>query len=113
MKSYLRFSIKGELLELKTKEKTLDIENYTDYKYFEKIKHNKYNYIILYNKDSNDKNITVLPFYDKEIYGDFLLFMVDEDENLKSITESKFLKLINVNKNDIYEYSSDDFNLSD
>ena len=113
MKSYLRFSIKGELFELKTKEKTLNIENYTDYKYFEKIKHNKYNYIILYNKDLHDKNITVLPFYDKEIYGDFLLFMIDEDENLKSITESKFLKLINVNKNNIYEYSSDDFNLSD
>ena len=35
------------------------------------------------------KNIT-LPFYEKELFGDFLLFIIDNENNIKSLTENKF-----------------------
>ena len=115
MKTYLSFSVDGEITELKIKDKSFKIENYANYTYIDKVIHNRHDFNILYNKIENDKkNITSLPFYDKEIYGDFLLIEIDNDNNnLKSLTENKFLKLISISQKEITDYSSDDFNLSD
>lgn len=114
MKTYLSFSVDGEITELKIKEKIFKMENYTNYTYIDKVIHNKHNFNILYNKlEYGKKNITSLPFYNKELLGDFLLIEIDNDNNLKSLTENKFLKLINVSQKEITDYSSDDFNLSD
>ena len=115
MKTYLLFSIEGELTEYKTKDKSFDSTNYTTFSYIYYINYNKNNFIILYNKNVSDKkNITVLPFYNKEIYGAFIVFLTDSENNLKSFTEVKFLKLLNISQKNIdQEYSSDDFNLSD
>jgi len=112
MKTYLSFSIEGEINEIKTVDTIFKSDNYSNYSFIDKIKHNKYNFIILYNHDII-KNITVLPFYNKDIYGEFLLFQIDEQNNLKSLTENKFLKLFNKLKTNIEDYSSDDFNLSE
>ena len=114
MKTYLQFSTDGELTEIKTRDKLFKPDNYKDYTYIENIIHNSYNFIILFNKNANDnKNITSLPFYKKELFGVFLLFIIDNDNNIKSLTENKFLKFINVSQKNINDYSSDDFNLSD
>jgi hypothetical protein len=121
MKTYLEFSTTGEITECTTKEKNFNKENYSDFKYIERIIYNKYNFILLFNtfEDNNSiKNITVLPFYIKDLYGKFLLFStlvtnVTEVIHLKSLTEIKFLKLINIRDEPIEDYSSDDFNLSD
>jgi hypothetical protein len=114
MITYLHFSVLGEIEELKTKHKILNLENFNNFSFKEKVLHNTHSFIILFNKNTNEKkNITSLPFYKKEIIGDFLLFKVDENDNLKSLTENKFLKLINISQKNINDYSSDDFNLSD
>lgn len=114
MKSYLNFSTEGELTEIKTNDKLFKHENYNDYIYIENITHNSYNFILLFNKNANDKkNISSLPFYNKELFGNFLLFIVDNENNIKSLTENKFLKFINIAQKKNYDYSSDDFNLSD
>ena len=123
MKTYLEFSVDGDILELKSKDKILDTKNY-NYKYIDNIVYNKYNFVVLYNKYNNEEiinnieykeNITKLPFIEKKINGKFVVFMVDSSYNLKVFTESKLLNLINIkskNDNNI-DYSSDDFNLSD
>ena len=136
MKTYLEFSNKGDITEYQFNNRKFNKENYPDFKYIEKIMYNKYNFILLYNifNDSNSiKNITFLPFFKKDIYGNFLLFSYslneqkseEKNENpelnscnddtitLKSLTEIKFLKLINIVDKPIEDYSSDDFNLSD
>ena len=136
MKTYLEFSNKGDITEHQFNNRKFNKENYTDFKYIEKIMYNKYNFILLYNTfdDSNSvKNITHLPFFKKDIYGNFLLFSyslneqkseeknenselnsyIDDKIMLKSLPEIKFLKLINIVDKPIEDYSSDDFNLSD
>ena len=114
MKTYLHFSTEGEVTEIKTKEKLFKYDSYKDYTYIENIIHNSQNFIILFNKNAIDKkNITSLPFYKKELLGDFLLFIIDNENNIKSLTENKFLKFINISHKSINDYSSDDFNLSD
>jgi hypothetical protein len=115
MKTYLHFSTDAELSEIKTKDKSFKSCNFNEFNYIEKITYNLHNFIILFNKNLNDKkNITSLPFYKKELIGDFLLLTVDNENNLKSLTENKFFKIINTSiKNNYSDYSSDDFNLSD
>jgi len=103
MKTYLHFSTEGEVTEIKTKEKLFKCDSYKDYTYIENVNHNSHNFIILFNKNATDKkNITSLP-----------LFIIDNENNIKSLTENKFLKFINVSHKSINDYSSDDFNLSD
>ena len=114
MKTFLFFSTEGEITEIKTKDKQFKTDDYKDYTYIENITYNFHNFIILFNKNENDqKNITSLPFYKKELFGDFVLFTIDNENNIKSLTENKFLKFINVSQKSINDYSSDDFNLSD
>ena len=114
MRTYLSFSTDGDLKEFKTKEIMFNMENYSNYTFKENINYNKYNFIILYNKNKNNpNNITTLPFYKKEISGDFLLFSVDNENNLKSLTEIIFLKLLNLLRTTEYNYSSSDDFLSD
>lgn len=114
MKTYLQFSVDGEILELKTNDKIFNKDNYTDYNNIENVIYNKHNFILLFNnKELEKKNISVLPFYKNDIYGNFLLFIIDNDKNIKSLTEHKYLKLLSIAKKNYEEYSSDDFNLSD
>ena len=114
MKTYLKFSIEGDITEFKIKDKILDPKNFPDFPYVEFISNSNKNFIILYNNTDTRKNLTYLPFYNKNIYGDFLFFCNDSNNEIKSITSNKFLNLINISKNNLEEdYSSDDFNLSD
>lgn len=114
MKTYLRFSVEGEIEELKTKEKQFNKDNYTDYNNMVNVMYNKKNFIILFNnKELEKKNISVLPFYKQDIYGEYILFIIDNENNIKSLTEQKYLKLLRISKKNYEEYSSDDFNLSD
>ena len=115
MKTYLEFSVDGDISEIKLKDKVFDITSY-NYNFIENINYNRYNFVILYNKHDCKKNISSLPFLNKEIYGKFSVFIVDTDNNIKSFTENKLLNLINIkptNTDDIDDYSSEDFNLSD
>lgn len=115
MKIYLEFSVDGDIIELKTKDKVIESNNY-DYNYIENINFNKYNFVLLYNNNECKKNITNLPFIKKVINGKFALFMIDSENNIKSLNENKLLNMINIkpqNSEDIDNYSSDDFNLSD
>ena len=69
MKTYLEFSVDGDITEIKTKNKSFDANDYiNDYKFVENINYNKYIFILLYNNDNNEKNITKLPFYDRDLY---------------------------------------------
>ena len=114
MKTYLEFSHNGEITEIKTKDKLFDNSHY-DYNYIHYIVYNKYNFILLYNKENDLENITKLPFFSDKINGKFILITVDINNNLKSFTEKRFLNLIDITKNNDYDYdySSDDFNLTD
>jgi len=114
MKTYLEFSILGEIKEQKTKYKLIDINNFDKYNLLEKITYNNKNYILLINSNNTDKNISVLPFYNKIIFGTFLLFKIDIDQNIISLSEKKFLNILENKKIDKFEdYSSDDFDLSE
>lgn len=122
MKIYLQFSTIGEITELKIKNKSFNKENFNDYDTHEYIEYNKYKFIICKNKKNNkthQKNITFLPFYKKDIYGNFLLFLIDNEDNFISLSEKKFMKFTSIklqnssSLNKIEDYSSDDFNLSD
>jgi len=120
MKIYLQFSTIGEITELKTKDKLFNKETFNNYSIIEYVDHDKYRFVICKNNINNlQKNITFLPFYQLDIHGDFLLFLIDNDNNIISLTESKFLKFTNKklqnssSLNNIEEYSSDDFSLSD
>lgn len=116
MKTYLSFSIEGEITEIKIKDKQFNIDKFNNlFKYNENIIYNSYNFIILFNKNKESKkNISCLPFFKEELFGNFLLFSINNNNNtLKSLTENKFLKLINISQKNISDYSSDDFNLSD
>lgn len=123
MKTYLEFSVNGDITELKSKNKTFDINDYTDFKLMKNLTYNKYKFILLYNEytleDKSIKNIkqniTKLPFLDKIIYDKFVIFNVDDENNIKTFHESKLLNLINIKQkiSEIDDYSSDDFNLSD
>ena len=122
MKIYLQFSTIGEITELKIKESKYREEIFNEYDTHEYIEHEKYKFIICKNEKNNktyQKNITFLPFYEKEIYGNFLLFLIDNDNNIISLSEKKFMKFTNKklqnisSLNNIEDYSSDDFDLSD
>ena len=123
MKTYLEFSVNGDITELKTKNKSFDINDYNDFKLMKNLTYNKYKFILLYNEytleDKSIKNIkqniTKLPFLDKIIYDKFIIFNVDDENNIKTFHESKLLNLINIKQkiSEIDDYSSDDFNLSD
>ena len=94
MKNFLFFSIEGDIEELKTSDNIIEPDKYK-YNYIDTIIDSKYNYIILYNNDTNEKkNLTFLPFYKKNIYGPFLLFAIDKNNNIKSLTQKKFLQLV-------------------
>jgi len=114
MKIYLECSVDGDIVEVKTKDKLLEVTNY-EYEFIEPIYYHKYNFVLLYNnKEDQKENITKLPFTEKKINGKFLLFLADSNNNIKSLSENKLLALINIQKNDNdNDYSSDDFNLSD
>lgn len=112
MKTYLEFSLHGDITEIKTKETEILLENYTEYTKKILIEYNKYNFCILINERSTSLNLSKLPFYDKPIKGKFLLFCLD-DKKIKSLTENKFMKFITISQKKIEDYSSDDFNLSD
>lgn len=113
MKTYLEFSVLGEITELKTQYKFIDINNFNYYNTLEKISYNNSNYILLINNNnSKDKNISVIPFYNNEIFGSFLLFKIDKNDNIISFKEKNFLNLLNKN-NSFEDYSSDDFDLSE
>ena len=80
MKTYLEFSVDGDILELKSKDKILDTKNY-NYKYIDNIVYNKYNFVVLYNKYNNEEiinnieykeNITKLPFIEKKLMANLL-----------------------------------------
>lgn len=112
MKTYLEFSILGQIKEQKTKYKFISINDFNDYNTLEKITFNNNNYILLTNSNNKEKNISVLPFYNNIIFGSFLLFKIDNDDNIISFSEKKFLNLLNkINK--FEDYSSDDFDLSE
>ena len=112
MKTYLEFSVDGDINELKTNDKLLEVTKY-DYKFVENINYLNYYFILLYNKCEKDKiNITKLPFYNNIIYGNFIVFMVTVDNNIKSLSEKKLLKLIIV-PSITQDYSSDDFDVSE
>lgn len=133
MKTYLQCSIIGEITEIKTKHKIFNNDDFKEYLNIEYINYDKYIFVICKNKEtqetqvsgngfsneSHKKNITFLPFYSNEIYGNFLLFLVDNNNNIMSLTENKFLKFTSKkiqnssSLNKIEDYSSDDFNLSD
>lgn len=113
MPTYLEFSIEGDITQLKTKDKSIEINNY-DYTFIDNITYMKHNFVILYNRlNKEEPNVTKLPFYEKTINGKFVLFLLDNFGKIKSLKEEKFLKLINIEKNYDNDYSSDDFNLSD
>lgn len=126
MRHYLEFTTEGEILEHKTQSTEFISTEFMDYKFIESIIWNNTTFIILFNqnekitKNKNKNqlklNLTSLPFYQKNIYGNFLLFVIDSINNIKSLTENKFLKFLNKHKKDlqdIEDYSSDDFNLSE
>ena len=61
-------------------------------------------------EERKEKNIINLPFIDFEIFGDFILYNIDNQNKIKSLTQSKLFKIISKNnKNLEEEYSSDDF----
>jgi hypothetical protein len=114
MKIYIEFSVNGEITEIKTNNAEFKQSDYNDYKFIEKIKYDKYNFILLYNKNNQDKkNLTSLPFYKNEIFGAFILFIIDGENIIKNLTENKFIKILGTFKKFPQDYSSDDFNLSD
>lgn len=135
MKTFLYITSTVDILEQKTKSEEINKEEHTiPLKDFKKISYNNHTFVIFYNgansesksecnkrinkgktvrvkgKEEGEKNIINLPFIDFEIFGDFILYNIDNQNKIKSLTQSKLFKIISKNnKNLEEEYSSDDF----
>lgn len=118
MKSYLCFYIDGQIQQLRTNLKTIDDINYEDLSNINNktiINYKNYNFIIYYNDNNlSSINLCNIPFLPFEIKGNYYIFKFDNNNNnILNFTEKQFLKLIEVNlnqvKNSIPYYSSDDF----
>ena len=113
MKTYLDFTLNGDITEHKTKDNIFNMTNFDGFNFFKNCNYKKLSFIIIYNDhdiiNNNVKNITELPFIDFDIFGNFILLQIDINNNIISITENKFLKLIPSENNCIIDYSSDDF----
>lgn len=98
----------GEIEEIKfntykTKFSLDMFKEYTNYKIYNK-------YIILYNIDSLNVNINVIPFTEDKFNGDILLFKLNNNGDINNFTINSYIKIISkieIEKNDMY-YSSDE-----
>lgn len=109
MKSYLIFNIEGDIIEFKTN----TILNHKDLNYSNQItiNHDNFLYLIFYNNNFNHKlNLCKLVFINFDIYGNYLIFKLDKNHNLKNFTLKQALKLTsNLNQFVFSDYSSDEY----
>jgi len=113
MKTYLLLTKDGTLKEEKTKNIKFNLNEYENFNKFKKCYYNNEYYYIVYNDDNRQQlNIIDIPFNEDKLYGDIIIINTDNEDNLKSFTEKKYLKLLikNKNENELCDYSSDDFN---
>lgn len=119
MKTYLCFNYDGEIIEKKINYKNqndlINSEINKNYINYILINFKKFNYLLFYNNyninNNNIKNLCNIPFINFDIYGQYIIFKIDENENIINFTLNQLLKLININvsNNILHEYSSDDF----
>lgn len=101
--SFLVFNKNGEIVQKSTKYSVFEPESFPEFKHYK-----RYNdYVILYNVESNSKNLTKFYFTEDTYSSDVAVLKVQENE-IKNLTykmyTSRFLK-ISYEPNDYYSDS--------
>ena len=114
MKTYLFFHIDGTVDELKTKTTKFNLLKFKEFDFFKEINYKLKNYILLYNITNNidiNINISNIPFYNDQLYGDFSILQVNnfDDLTIETFSYIKYHRLIDTKDILYFDYSSDDF----
>mgnify|MGYP001436213469 CR=1 FL=1 len=83
-----------------------DINRFPEYNNFKTYN----NYIVLYNDNSEEVNITTLPFTEDKFNGDILLVKIDKNMNIVNFNIESYVKILSkiyIEENDMC-YSSDE-----
>lgn len=115
MKIYLYFKTDGDIEEIKINLKTKnDIfsseinDSYSNNTIIE-IKNNKF-LIFFNNNNNNNLNLCKFYFIDFEIFSNYIIFKLDNNDCILNFTKKQLIKIIDSKfKNQEIEYSSDDF----
>tara|TARA_B100000963_G_scaffold361971_2_gene401458 strand:+ start:4691 stop:5020 length:330 start_codon:yes stop_codon:yes gene_type:complete len=88
MKTYLVFKTDGSLYEKETLSTRFNIREFIDYKMYKTYN----NYIVLYNENENELNITKLFFTTDKFKGNIAVLKI-KNENITNFKLKKYLKL--------------------
>jgi len=115
MKNILCFKKNGEITVSSTECKVFDSNLFADF-----LSYTLYDgYIIMYNDNEKDKNITQFYFTSDRFNGDVILIKVNKNNEIKNLTIEAYFKNLNkikIEQNEIdygtdSEFSDSDFNL--
>lgn len=109
MKTFLVFNKNGEIIESSTNNIIFNLENFPEYKYYKRYTE----YILLYNMEENNKNLTVFYFTDDKYTSDVALIKINQQNVIKNLSYKNYIKKIfkiKLEKNEMI-YSSDEDSL--
>ena len=99
---FLIFNKMGEISEKITQSDVFKSDLFPEYKHYKRYD----NYIILYNVEENNKNLTVFNFTDDTYTSDIALIRVENDK-IKNLTYKMYTKQISKIKIEPNDYFSD------
>ena len=99
---FLVFNKMGEISEKITQSDVFEADLFPEYKHYKRYD----NYIILYNVEENNKNLTVFNFTDDTYTSDIALIRVENDK-IKNLTYKMYTKQISKIKIEPNDYFSD------
>lgn len=99
---FLVFNKMGEIIEKITQSDVFEANLFPEYKHYKRYD----NYIILYNVEENNKNLTVFNFTDDTYTSDVALIRVENDK-IKNLTYKMYIKQISKIKIEPNDYYSD------
>ena len=99
---FLVFNKVGEISEKITQSDVFEADLFPEYKHYKRYD----NYIILYNVEENNKNLTVFNFTDDTYTSDIALIRVENDK-IKNLTYKMYTKQISKIKIEPNDYFSD------
>ncbi len=99
---FLVFNKMGEISEKITQSDVFEADLFPDYKHYKRYD----NYIILYNVEENNKNLTVFNFTDDTYTSDVALIRIENDK-IKNLTYKMYINQISKIKIEPNDYYSD------
>lgn len=100
--AFLIFNKIGEITQRCTRSDTFGVANFPEFDHYKKYK----DYIILYNVEPNNRNLTVFPFTD-DIYTSDIALLKVENNYIKNLTYKMYIKQLLKIKQEPNDYYPD------